>query len=290
MLGALVVSSIAWATGVSAAPTLTGVYHVGSAGLIEFTVQNNEVVGRYRAGGECGFNPDDLVVRGSFDGNVFVGQVTLCQSGAGCAATQSFPMLGFWRTDQMLAQIKFDAGCSSKATDNAQLLFTPATAEDKKALENQASTAPVKKPKSVEEAIREGSRLLSGGDFAKARMQFDLVVTSESSNFVGWWGLGMSQVGLREFAGGADNLERSFRQAPANAPRAMLWQGYFSLGVAYAQLGKKGPAIKALKDAARLMPADQYGAFELEPDLAPVRPEREFQQLVASLKKAKKGK
>ncbi len=288
LLPTLVVSSIAWATWANAAPAMSGVYHVGSAGLIEFGVQNNEVVGRYRAGGECGFAPDDLVVRGSFDGNVFVGQVTLCQTGSGCPATQSFPMLGFWRGDQMLAQIKFEAGCSSKATDNAQLLFTPATAEDKKLLE----TTPVapKKPRSIDDAYREGSKLLSSGDYSRARLQFDFVVNTDSSNWVGWWGLGRTLVGLKEFQMGSEDLERAFRQAPPGANKELLWQASFDLGVAYAQLGKKGPAMKALREAARMMPADQLGAFESEPDLKPIRGERDFQALVASLKKGKKGK
>jgi tetratricopeptide (TPR) repeat protein len=121
-------------------------------------------------------------------------------------------------------------------------------------------------------------------------MQFDLVVTGDSGDWRGWLGLGLAQVGLREFPDAADNLERAFRQVPPGTLKSLQWPGYFNLGVAYAQQGKKAQALKALKEAARMMPADQLVAFEAEPDLKPLRGERDFQALLASLKKVKKGK
>ncbi len=285
-----------WSLSASAAPVLSGVYHVGSIGLVEFELQNNETVGRYRAGGECAFTPQDVVVRGVFQGNVFIGQVTLCQSGAGCPTSESFPMLGFWRNDQMLAQIKFAPGCMSKATDNSQLLFVPATVEDKKALESSGSAASVaskNKPSSamVEDAIREGQKLNNEGKYAQARRQFDLAISGDESNFAAWYGLGTALLGLTEFVGAADHLERSIRNAPPTASREVVGMAYFNLGLAYTQLNRKAPALKSLRESARLLGADNILAdFETEPKLNPLRGDKDFQQIVASLRKAKKGK
>jgi tetratricopeptide (TPR) repeat protein len=285
-----------WSFSARAAPVLSGVYHVGSIGLVEFELQNNETVGRYRAGGECAFTPQEVVVRGTFQGNVFIGQVVLCQSGVGCPTSESFPMLGFWRNDQMLAQIKFAPGCGSKATDNSQLLFVPATVEDKKALEGVGSAAALASKNRptlamVDDAIREGQKLNNEGKYAQARRQFDLAISGDETNFAAWYGLGTALLGLTEFVGAADHLERSIRNAPPNASREVLGMAHFNLGLAYAQLNRKPSALKALKEAARLLGAENILAdFESEPKLNPLRGEKDFQQILASLRKTKKGK
>jgi tetratricopeptide (TPR) repeat protein len=104
----------------------------------------------------------------------------------------------------------------------------------------------------------------------------------------------MTQVGMKEYTAAVDNLERAFKLAPSGPPvgaqRVILGAAYFKLAEANAMLGKKGAALKALKEAAKLLPSDQYPAFEAEPNLASLRTERDYQQLLASLKKVKKGK
>ncbi len=120
---------------------MTGVYVVGDLGLVEFTTSGDgEVSGKFRKGGACGMAPDRLVMKGIFDGDVFVGSVSLCQRGPGCEE-KSFPFLGIWHEARLVGAVHIDDGCKSPALSGENHLLTVelASPEDRKAAQISAA-------------------------------------------------------------------------------------------------------------------------------------------------------
>jgi hypothetical protein len=296
-----VLLALAGSSTVAATPALTGVYQVGEVGLVEFSTESGSIVGRYRAGGECGFEPELKVVTGGFEGSVFVGTVLLCQEGPRCPTRRSFPLLAFFRNDRLIGSVKFDPGCSSKATDDRRLLFSPATLEEKRVLGSGASASAVARKNgpqdplaAAHEAIRAGERKLEGGDFGAARRAFDLALEYDKGNPKAWMGLGVAQVKLKEYEAATRSLERAQALvAQRDGERSSLFaEVQYNLACVLAQERKKKEAMRALTKAAKLMGPEVLDQLEHDPDLEPIRSEPDYSRLVADLRllRGKKGR
>jgi hypothetical protein len=295
------VLALAGSSAVAATPALTGVYQVGEVGLVEFSTQGGAVVGRYRAGGECGFEPELKVVNGNFEGNVFVGTVLLCQEGPRCPSRRTFPILAFYRNERLIGSVKFEPGCISKATDDRRLLFSPATLEEKQGLSAGSSVADMAIKKATPdlagaavEAIRAGERKLDLGEYGAARRQFDLAIQYDGANYKGWLGLGVAQIKLKEYKGARSSLEQAQALIIQREGKQSIFYAHaqYNLACVYAQEKKKKEAFEALGNAAKFMRTDLLDQLDHDPDLAPIRGEQEFKLLAAELRlqRSKKGK
>ena len=134
---------VPFAAAAAPTPVLSGLYSVGELGLVQFSMVDGKVVGKLKSSAQCIFPADTQVVSGVFEGSVFVGNVTLCQTGAGCAVQRSYPMLGVSHDDAIAGWIRLDAPCQSPALDGRSLFFRPATAEEKQKVASESSAAVV---------------------------------------------------------------------------------------------------------------------------------------------------
>lgn len=295
------VLALAGSSVLAATPALTGVYQVGELGLVEFSTEGDSVVGRYRAGGGCGFEPDLKVVTGAFEGGVFVGTVLLCQDGPRCPPRRSFPILAFFRNERMIGSVKFEPGCASRSTDDRRLLFSPATLEEKQILSTAASASDVAMQKgsldplaAAAEAVRAGERRLEAGEYLRARREFDLAVQYDKLNAKAWMGLGVAQIKLGEHEAAIASLQRAqvLIQQREGARSNLFAQAQYNLACVYAQERRKKEAFRALSRAAQLMGPELLEQLDHDPDLGPIRGEPEFSRLAAELRtqRARRGK
>src|SRR5262245_28033121 len=77
------------------AAELNGLYRWGSGHTLSVKTVEGRVEGHVLSPGPCRFNPERPVLTGEWEGNVLVGDVTLCEVGPGCAPSQ-YAFLGFY--------------------------------------------------------------------------------------------------------------------------------------------------------------------------------------------------
>lgn len=288
-----------------ATPAMSGLYHVGELGFLDFQVQEGRVVGKYKGGGACEFANDVNVVSGWFEGSVFVGTVLICQTGPGCEPKRSLPLLAVWKDDALAGQLKLDAGCTTAAFDTKTIVFTPATLEEKQKLlgdsNNPATAIATKNPKkdpavAIKEGIAEGAKRLDAGDYRGASQAFRVVLSYDENNWIARLGVGSAQVKLKDPSGALEHLQVALEVAQKEKVRNdVLAQVHFNIACAQSQLGKKKDAINAIRTAVKLGTPGQFiDDLDTDPDLTPVRQEQEFRQIAAAARvaaaKAKKPK
>jgi hypothetical protein len=276
------------------APSLEGVYSVGALGLVEFSSDEGQVVGRYRGGGECGFEPDRVVVsEGSFEEDVFLAQVVVCQEGGeACAHSKPFPFMGFFRdrdgAPELLGWVKLEGGCSSKATDDRRLLFRRATAAERSALPSRAG-APGAEARARDELVTASDRL-EQGSFSAARDHFLLALSYEPGNLTARVGLGAAQVKLGEYRGAIEALSDASRRARDARADGLLGMAQYNLACAYARQGLRREALGALGEAVRLVGPAITDDVLGDRDLAPLHETPEYRRIAAQLRAARKAR
>lgn len=290
-LGVVVLTS--WTAAAAPPSVMSGLYHVGELGLVDFITQEGRVVGRFKAplGEACAFALDTEVVSGVFEGSVFVGKVSVCQAGAGCEPQREVPVLGLWRDDALAASVKLKPGCTSAVLDGRALYVSPATVEEKQQVLGAGSaeqlaqrTARITSAEGLQQALSEGSRLLAEKDYRAAQDQFRRVVAYDEKHWAGHLGVGVTEVHLSPEGRALEHLERALALArDARVSSADLAMVHYNIGCAHAQLRNKKQALEALEQAVRLGGAATY-VPELERDesLAPLRSEPAFRRLVAN--------
>jgi hypothetical protein len=278
---ALTVALAGWSiTSFAGNPALSGLYRVGTLGLIDFSLSNGEIVGRYKGKGVCDFEIDSRVVSGNFEGNVFVGQVTLCQEGSACESPRAFPMLGFFSDKKMVTLVKLEPGCSSKVTDHQQLVFREAEGDERTGAGGSASQIATRNRSKIEqaaEAVRLGQVEMEGDHYRAASHHFQVAVNNDDTSAEAWLGLGASQIRLAQPQSAVGSLFKAQDRAHSNP--ALVTQIQYDLACAYALIGKKREALKALREAVRLGGPDISTSLESDPDLQALHGEKEFATL-----------
>lgn len=271
-------------------PVLSGLYSVGDLGLVQFSIAEGKIVGKLKLASECSFPLDTPVVTGVFEGGVFVGNVTLCQSGAGCPSQRTYPMLGVAHDDAVGAVIKLDPACQSKALDEGRLFFRPATPEEKQKVAGEASAAAVAASKTNKdpaiaavEAIAEGNRLFQDTKFAQAREQFRLAMELNDVHWEAALGFGLTEVKLGQPARSLEFFDKSLSLAAAKKVQPVyVAQIHYNRSCAQVAMGDKKGAIASLKLALKLGGASNFiDQLSDDPDLSPLRNEADFKRLFA---------
>ncbi|MFZ5469375.1 MAG: tetratricopeptide repeat protein [Myxococcota bacterium] len=284
----------------AATPTLSGLYRAQEAGVLLFTTEDDRVSGKYVSGGACAFEADQRIIEGRFEGNVLVGSVLLCQTGAACPP-KVYPWLAVYHpvSGTLFGEVKLDAACTSPALAGTRLLVSALAAGERPSAGklSGSSAALIAKKKSNgkknlelhKDALLKGKRLLEAGDFAGAAQQFAVGISYNESNWTAYFGLGVAEFKrgnvLKAIASyeRARELARNVRQNEADIS--------YNLACAHSRLGDKKAALAHLKSAvkqgfslpeAMSSDADLIRLFQDDP---------EFKKLVAQAwsLKARKG-
>lgn len=207
-------SGFAWA-----GPAVDGTYQGDVFGPVELRTDGEHVVGTAPAGGPCKRSAAQQVLTGDFQGNVFVGSLTVCQSGEACETSGTFPVMLVYNFEEraLAGRVKLDGGCGSDALGPNGLLVlrapeqavppsAPAPAPGPEA-ERQAqvpvqiaalpsgSAAQVAAKRSeavdVPAALRLGHQALSALNALGATQQFELVLGQDRKNASALTGMGV---------------------------------------------------------------------------------------------------
>lgn len=273
----------------AATPVLSGLYSVGELGLVQFSLENGKVVGKVKSSAQCVFPPDTQVVSGAFEGGVFIGTVTLCQTGAGCALQRSYPMLGVAHDDAVAGWVRLEAPCQSPALDGKSLFFRPATNEEKQKVASEASAASVAgKDKNdpavqADEAITDGMRLLQDSKFGPAREKFRQAMELDETRWDASNGYGLTQVKLGHPEQSLEYFDKALTLAQARKTSAAnVAAVHYNRACAQVAMGDKKGAVSTLKTALRVGGvANLIDALTDDADLNPLRNDADFKRLLA---------
>ncbi len=286
------VALVSLASAAAPPPPLLGLYAVGEMGLVEFSMSDGKIVGKLRASAQCVFPPDTQVVTGSFEGNVFVGTVTLCQEGASCPGQRTYPLLGVFHGDSVASWIHLDPRCTSPALDGKALFFRPATVEEKQKVlgDNSASAVAQKGNKAdpqsqAAEAIIEANRLLQDQKIGPAREKFRQAMEADESRWEAVMGFGVTEVKLGRADRAFEYFDKAMSVATGQGRRvsaAQLSQIHYNRACAQLATGDKKAAVASLRNALKLGGASMYlDQFSDDRDLEALRSDPDFKRLVA---------
>ncbi|RKG76604.1 hypothetical protein D7W79_17385 [Corallococcus exercitus] len=197
------------------------------------------------AGGPCQRPVAEQILTGDFQGNVFLGEITLCQTGDTCTPSRSFPLMLVYNVEEraLAGVVKLEGGCESpalpknsmlvlRATDQGAAL-TPAAAPAPEQRQAQAPTPPPPsggaaqvaaqrrlEPLDVAATLKQGQSLLAQNPFA-ASQQFQLVLAQEKEKNNAWalTGMGVSHYLRKQHAEALKYLEQA-RNLGSGAARA----------------------------------------------------------------------
>lgn len=278
----------------AATPTLSGLYAVGELGLVDFSMADGKIVGKLRSSSQCVFVADTPVVTGTFEGNVFVGSVTLCLEGAGCPAQRTFPVMGVHHGDALAAWVHLESGCTSPALEEKKLFLRPATIEEKQKVigDSSASALAAKQNKGdaaaiAAEAILEGNRLFQDQKFGPAREKFRQAMESDPTRWEAVTGYGLMELKLGYPERALENFEKALTVATSRrATSAQLAQIHYNKACALVVTHDEKGAVGSLRQAVKL------GGVTLDdllndPDLNPLRKDAGFKALVAEVRTKK---
>jgi hypothetical protein len=272
------------------APPLTGLYAVGELGLVDFSMSDGKIVGRLRAGSVCSIPPDTQVVNGSFEGNVFVGTVMLCQDGPSCPAQRTYPMLGVHHGDGVASWIHLDPGCTSPALEEKKLVFRPATVDEKKALlgDNSAAAVALKGGKDpaaqAADALLEASRFMGDKKYAQAREKFRQAKEADDQRYEGFLGFGITEMKFSHPEQALESFEKALSVAQSHrATNSKLADIHYNRGCAFIAQNKKPEAIEALRLAVKLGGGLLADDFASDPDLNKLRADQDFKRLLGEV-------
>ena len=262
-----------------AAPDLTGPYK-GELGVVQFETQGGRVSGHYAKGGECNFEPDRRIVEGAFEGNVLVGTVTLCQVGQSCQE-RVYPLLAFFNPhDGMLsADVKLEPGCQSPALSGKRLLLQKGAPAD--AAGGKRGNAKRSQELSLK-AFDLAQRAVHASDFQRAKREFEIALSYDEKNYVGYLGLGVAEISLSHVQAAIEAYRRAAELKPDYV------DAYYNLACAYARLGDRKETLANLNKAVQLgfaEPDTMVGDRDLGSLLGS---DPEFNQLLAKLRDQQK--
>lgn len=281
---------VPFAAAATPTPVLSGLYSVGELGLVQFSVMDGRVIGKVKLSAECVFAPDTQVITGVFEGGVFVGSVTLCQTGAGCPALRTYPMLGVSHDDAVGGWIRLDPQCQSPALDGRALFFRPATPEEKQKVASESSAAAFAQKQNNKdpallavEAIAEGQRLIMDTQFGPAREKFRQAMELDDVHWEAALGYGLTEVKLSHPERSLQFFDKSLAIAQAHkAQPTAIAQIHYNRACAQVAMGDKKGALASLRLSLRVGGASNLiDQLTDDPDLTPLRAEPDFKRLLA---------
>lgn len=243
---------------------LSGSYQADVVGRVELSTERERLVGYATEAGACGFEPRRRVLEGEFQGQVLVGQLTVCQQGDSCPAVDTLPILAFYNPGDrsLTAWVRPQAGCQLPSLGKGGLWVlqpAPAAAE----VPSLPAPSPLvrlrtekRDPKAAKEALERGNRLLGAKDWVGSATEFERSITHDDRNWVAFFGLGTARLMRGQAPEAIEALERA-RVLNAREPSIP-----YHLACAYSRGGDKRRALDSLRQAVKLGFAIPEGSFQ----------------------------
>ncbi len=255
------------------------------------TSMGGEVTGKAKKGGACNFKPDTPVLSAAWQGNVLVGHLTVCLTGAGCPSEKRVPFLAVWHAGTLAADVKLSPGCRSPALPDQRLELSPAGSEEHSGKNGPSAEQVAKRTMTEKEReaylarqLQQGIDELNRHEYKQARHTFENAMEEGADNSLVNMGLGVAMVRMGDSSKGIETLSRATQLARAEKNNAVLGQTYFNLACAHATLGKQQEALGNLKAAAKFMAAkDLETALDEEHDLDSLKDNTEYRSFAANV-------
>ncbi|MBF5041257.1 hypothetical protein FGE12_02580 [Aggregicoccus sp. 17bor-14] len=247
VLGAAPVGSAAPVPG---SPAPEGLYRADPLGPLLLSREGDRVSGHAAGGGACGFEEKRRVLEGQFQGQVLVGSVLLCQTGAACAPERSYPLLAFYNpADHTLSgHVRLEPGCRSAALGEGGALVLVAAGPG--ARPGSASAAePVRgtsNPEAAKAAFEKGQRLLAARDYVGAAQQLQVGISYDERNWAAYQLLGVAEF----FRGRVPAALAAYEHSAELNPREPTT--FFNLACAHSRLKDRASALRDLGRAVEL--------------------------------------
>jgi Flp pilus assembly protein TadD len=245
LLALLLLATVAGAQGRAAAAP-QGLYRAGPLGGLLLRSEGDRLSGHAAGKGGCGFEEKRRILEGQFQGNVLVGSVLLCQTGAACAAERSYPLLAFYNpADQSLAAyVRLEPGCQSQGLGEGGALLLQPSGEPASA----QAAAPVGSvhPAAAAAEFEEGQRLLAARDYAGAAQHFQVGLTYDERNWAAYQLLGVAEFFRGRIPAALAAYERSAQLNPQEPTT------FFNLACAHSRLKDRSSALRDLRRAVDL--------------------------------------
>lgn len=228
----------------AAAPEVQGLYRADPLGTLLLRREGERVSGSARAGGACGFEDKRRILEGQFQGNVLVGSVLLCQTGAACAAERSYPLLAFYNpaSRTLSGRVRLEPGCRSEGLREGGVLVLVATG----AGETEPAPAGTTNPQAAARAFERGQQLLGARDYAGAAQHFQVGISYDERNWAAYQGLGVAEFFRGRVPAALAAYERSAELNPQEPTT------FFNLACAHARLKDRTSALRELRRAVEL--------------------------------------
>lgn len=264
-----------------------GVYRSDEFGTVEFTVREGRVSGRHYGGGSCR-HEGRRVIEGTFEGTVLVGRVLLCQSGTACE-DDFFDFLAFYDPldRSLVANVQpSSGGCSAPSLSMNKWLKLKAV--DRQPPKLKADVHKRNDALGID-AMKQAHQLTQAGKFAEARKNWLIGLSVFDTNWVGYLGLGVSEIRLNRVHTGLEALEIAKDLAsmgPSSSQHAFI---YFNMACGYALLGDNQRAFELLRKTYEVGAVTQE-ELESQKDLAALHDDRKQWEEIVMLARSKVAK
>lgn len=236
---------------------------------VRWEKQGTQVMGR-ATGGECGFGADLPTVVASWEGDVLVGTIRVCQKGPGCAE-RALPLFAFFNSSDgtLTADVMLDPGCASPLVNAGRISVVP------------HSDAPAEGEAGARRDPRKKSHLEQGNDYLKrvngrkALVEFERALQADEDSFTAYLGRGEAEMMLQR----PQQAMKDYRRALALKPDGVA---YYNLACVQSRLRQPADALDSLRRAVEHGFTDRVKVLR-DPDLAPLRELPGFQRVLSQM-------
>jgi hypothetical protein len=211
-----------------AAPQLPERARWGAEGELRWeSVDGLHILGRAGNPNPCGFEPGRTVVDAVWEGNMLVGSVRLCTTGAACPSGEfSYFAIYNGSDGTLVADVVLPAGCASSGLDGRRLVLGPRA----------------KLRTDLPHHIALGTQALEERRGKAARIEFEKALAAKENPAGVYLGLGEAAVLLGENDAAIEAYKKAFQYAPGSLV-------LYNLACAQARKGDLEESFQALEDA-----------------------------------------
>lgn len=246
-----------------------GSYQADVLGRVELGTENERLVAYATDGGPCHFGARTRVLEGELQGNVLVGQLTLCLKGPACPELDTLAILGLYNPEErtLTAYVRPQAGCEVPVLGKGGVMvLLPAAPAEPVAAPVRTGT-PVaslrtekRNPRAAKDALERGNRMLVEKNWSGAATEFERSITHDDKSWVAFFGLGTA---LMKRGQAGEAVEALNRARTLNPREPNL---HYTLACAHSRLGDKKQALANFGQGVKLGLRIAEGSLDSELD------------------------
>ncbi|WNG38278.1 tetratricopeptide repeat protein [Archangium violaceum] len=247
---------VAAAPGAARAETvLQGGYQANVLGRVELSAEKERLVAFATGGGPCDFAPRSRVLEGELQGNVLVGQLTLCLQGPSCPTMDTLPILALFSPEDrtLTAYVRPRAGCQVPVLGKGGVMVLQPVGEAPSAASVRGGASAMARPRgekrnpeAAKAALERGNRLLGEKNWGGSVAEFERSISYDDRNWVAFFGLGTAWLMRGQASDAIEALNRAWALNPKD-PRV-----HYNLACAYSRISDKKQALAHLGLAVKL--------------------------------------